>query len=153
MPCNTAHYFAPAVIDAVKIPFISIVESTVAEIKANFPDARRILPIATIGTKTGRVYENVLLREGYEAMEMPEDIQAEVMYAIYDGVKKGQTAEVLPAFKKTLERIEAELKPDLMIAACTEIPILMEHITTKTPTVDATMALARAAVKFAKSSI
>ena len=38
---------------------------------------------------------------------------------------------------------------DVLIAGCTEIPILVPHIKSKIPVVDATLELALAAVKFA----
>lgn len=149
MPCNTAHAFAPGIKTAVNVPIISIIESAVAELKADYPNTKTVIPIATVGTKAAKLYENALKAAGFTVMDLPEDLQANVTSAIYDGVKKGRTAEVLPMFQQTLDRITAELKPDAMIAGCTEIPILMEHARSSIPVVDATLALAKAAVKFA----
>ena len=150
MPCNTAHYFADSAFSDIKIPLISIVESALSELKRVAPDAKTVIPISTTGTKAGKMYENALARDGYTVLELPQDIQNDIMSAIYDGVKKGRTAEVLPMFQKTLDTIARELKPDAMIAACTEIPILMEHAKSDIPVIDATLALAKAAVDFAK---
>lgn len=149
MPCNTAHHFAKAFTGEVKIPFLSIVDAAIAELKVIAPNAKTVLPIATVGTKAAKVYENSLLAAGYTVCELPENLSANVMSAIYDGVKKGRTEELLPLFQQTLDEIGKIIQPDVMIAACTEIPILMESAKTMIPMVDATSALARAAVNFA----
>ncbi|MDR2883852.1 MAG: amino acid racemase [Deferribacteraceae bacterium] len=148
MPCNTAHYFLPRIKLQVDMPFISIIDSAVAEVATIAPHAKSVLPISTTGTKSTRLYEDALLAAGYTVPETPKDIQDEIMYCIYEGVKKGETLQVVNRFQRAIEYIDSEIKPDVLISACTEIPILMPHITTNTPTVDATLALARAGILF-----
>jgi len=59
MPCNTAHYFVEDIRKATPLPFISIVESTLNEIKSSFENSKNIGLLATDGTIIGRVYHKV----------------------------------------------------------------------------------------------
>ncbi|MDR2860839.1 MAG: amino acid racemase [Elusimicrobiota bacterium] len=151
MACNTAHYFLPILMKEVKIPFISIIESAVNELKSSLPFAKNIAVLSTTGTKKSKIYDNALLQNGYNVLEISQDIQEEIMSAVYDGVKKGQTENFVDMFQKTIDKISDTLKPDVFICACTEIPILMNFIVPKIEVIDATSALAKAAVKFAKN--
>ena len=149
MPCNTAHYFLPVIKSSINVPFISIIDSAVAEIKRITPNAKTVLPISTTGTKSTKLYENALAVAGYTVPEIPANIQEEIMHCIYEGVKKGKTTEVKDRFQKVLDDIKKDVKPDAMIAACTEIPILMPYVHTDISVADATLALAKAGVAFA----
>jgi aspartate racemase len=149
MPCNTAHAFLLRLKAVVKLDFISIIDASVAAVKEIAPQAKTVLPLITTGTKAAGLYENGLIAAGYSVIDLPDDLQANVMSAIYDGVKKGHTAELLPLYQATLDRIATELRPDVLLAGCTEIPILMAQAKTQIPVVDATLELARAAVRFA----
>ena len=42
MPCNTAHFFVDDIRKNINVPFISIVESVLKDIKKNQRDAKRI---------------------------------------------------------------------------------------------------------------
>ena len=79
---------------------------------------------------------------------MPEKIENNIMDCIYKGVKAGKTEEYSRLFQQCVDEI-ADLGADLLIAGCTEIPLLMPYVKTKLPVIDATYELASAAVKFA----
>lgn len=149
MPCNTAHYFLTEVQKHTKLPFISIIDSAVEELK-NIKNAKNVFVMATIGTNKSKVYETKLVEEGYNVLALPQDVQDDLMTCIYDGVKQGKTDDYLPLFHSVLTRLES-LKPDAMFAACTEIPLLMEKSSSGVPVVDATLALAKNCVKFGMS--
>lgn len=152
MPCNTAHYFIPEISKHINIPFISMVDSAVDTLKKDYPGAKKIIPISTTGTKATRIYEDALIKAGYTLIDLPEGVMDKIMYAIYEGVKKGKTDDVVDLFQETLISI-AGFNPDALIAACTEIPILMQYVTSPVPIIDATESLAKAGVLFAKGSI
>lgn len=148
MPCNTAHYFADDILKEVSIPLIHIVKATAEAIKANFPDARKIGLFATTGTRQGKVYETTLNKYGFEVVEFSKELEDRVMACIYDGVKAGKTAEYAPIFEQCVQE-GASLGAEVMIAGCTEIPILLPYIESQVPFTDPTLELAKAAVKFA----
>ncbi|MDR3048425.1 MAG: amino acid racemase [Elusimicrobiota bacterium] len=149
MPCNTAHFFLPDIKREIGLPFISIIDSAINDLKEFYPKAIRIAILATTGTKAAKIYDEPLIKDGKQVLDFSKEIQDNIMAAIYDGVKKGKAKEASIDFQKTINKIENDLKPDVFIAACTEIPILMQYAVSKTPVIDATMSLAKAAVKYA----
>lgn len=148
MPCNTAHYFAKDIENIVNIPLIHIVKCSAEAVKNNYPKTKKIGLIATTGTIKAGVYGNILKEYGFETIDLPEKIENNIMDCIYKGVKAGKTEEYSRLFQQCIDEI-ADLGADLLIAGCTEIPLLMPYVKTKLPVIDATYELASAAVKFA----
>lgn len=151
MACNTAHYFAKDIENSINIPFIHIVKTSVKAIKNNYPKAKNIILIATDGTKKGNVYEDILLKDNFNIVSFDDNIQKDIMSCIYDGVKAGKTSKYISLFQKCIDKI-CELQPDIIIAACTEISILFNHIKCDLPVIDATLELAKESVKFSLKS-
>ncbi len=147
MPCNTAHFFAKDIEKEVSIPLIHIVKSTAEAIKNKYPKANKIGLIATTGTLKSGVYANILKDYGYHIIELDERLENDIMDCIYKGVKAGKTEEYVPLFQKCVDKI-TDMGADVLIAGCTEIPILVPHIKSKIPVVDATLELALAAIAF-----
>lgn len=147
MPCNTAHFFAKDIEKEVSIPLIHIVKSTAEAIKNKYPKANKIGLIATTGTLKSGVYANILKDYGYHIIELDERLENDIMDCIYKGVKAGKTEEYVPLFQKCVDKIK-DMGADVLIAGCTEIPILVPHIKSKIPVVDATLELALAAIAF-----
>lgn len=147
MPCNTAHFFAKDIEKEVSIPLIHIVKSTAEAIKNKYPKANKIGLIATTGTLKSGVYANILKDYGYHIIELDERLENDIMDCIYKGVKAGKTEEYVPLFQKCVDKI-MDMGADVLIAGCTEIPILVPHIKSKIPVVDATLELALAAIAF-----
>ena len=127
MPCNTAHYFAKDIENIVNIPLIHIVKCSAEAVKNNYPKTKKIGLIATKGTIKAKIYNNILKDYGFETLTLEE----------YSRL-----------FQQCIDEI-ADLGADLLIAGCTEIPLLMPYVKTKLPVIDATYELACAAVKFA----
>lgn len=148
MPCNTAHYFAKDIENIVNIPLIHIVKCSAEAVKNNYPKTKKIGLIATTGTIKAGVYGNILKDYGFEIITLPEKIENNIMDCIYKGVKAGKTEEYSRLFQQCIDEI-ADLGADLLIAGCTEIPLLMPYVKSKLPVIDATYELACAAVKFA----
>lgn len=147
MPCNTAHFFAKDIEKEVSIPLIHIVKSTAEAIKNKYPKANKIGLIATTGTLKSGVYANILKDYGYHIIKLDERLENDIMDCIYKGVKAGKTEEYVALFQKCVDKI-TDMGADVLIAGCTEIPILVPHIKSKIPVVDATLELALAAIAF-----
>jgi len=148
MPCNTAHFFVEDIRKNINVPFISIVESVLKDIKENYTDVKRIGLLATEGTIAGRVYHRIFEKEGYTIIVPEKNIQRKVMDVIY-AVKAGKIKEKVETLNECIK--ELERKTDILITACTEIPILTPYIESKVPIIDATLSLAKRVVEFALS--
>lgn len=144
MPCNTAHYFVPELRRRISLPFLHIAEATLASMDPA-QHGKRIGVLETRGTRAAGIYRHALEAAGYQAVE-PDEVQAaQLMRCIYEGAKAGKTAEYAPFLNDTVSAMAA----DSFILACTEIPLFLPYWKDPRPVVDATDALARAAVAFA----
>lgn len=142
--CNTAHYFAPRLEEECGINILHIAKIATKAISTNFPNAKKIAVIATTGTTKAKIYEDELIANGFECVQIPENLLSNIMDCIYKGAKANNLEAYISLFNETIERIEA----DAYIAACTEIPLFLPYADKKDKFVDATLELAKAAVKF-----
>ncbi len=148
MPCNTAHYFIEDLRMKVRLPFISIIDSTVERIKTVFPMARKIGLLATRGTTESGIYHRALTAAGLETLQTDESFKQDVMDVIYT-VKAGRPEEAVGLFNDCVRRLQAA-GADVLIAGCTEIPLLLPHLDRSVNFVDPTLTLAEKIVAFAR---
>jgi aspartate racemase len=145
IPCNTAHYFHGEVSSAVSIPVLHMMRETASElVKAG---VKSVGLLASDGTIKSGLYHKALLAVGIKVL-VPRD-NSEVMAAIYS-VKSGEFTESTKKAKKAATDLIAE-GAEAIIAGCTEIPLILRDGDLSKPVVDATQALARAAVREALS--
>ena len=142
--CNTAHYFADKLIKECDINVLHIASIAVDAIKRDHPSAKKIAVIATTGTTKAKIYEDKLVANNLECVRIPDDLMQNIMDCIYKGAKANNLRSYVELFNETISKIDA----DVYIAACTEIPLFLPFADKKDKFVDATLELAKAAVKF-----
>ncbi len=147
MPCNTAHYFAAAICEQIPIPLISMIDCVLYEILNKYPDTRHIGLLATSGTIKSGVYNKAFENENLSTLPLTDNFQKRVMDVIYS-VKSGNQDKVTSIFQDCITDLESQ-NVDLIIAGCTELPLLVPEITSTIPILDPTRILAKAVVKFA----
>jgi aspartate racemase len=127
MPCNSAHAFAAAIVAAAgAVPFVDLIETTVAATRERLPGVQRVGLLATDGTLAARLYHDAYARAGIEALAPLDDDQVGVMAAIY-AVKRGGANEAeLARLRLACERL-VERGAEALIAGCTEIPLLVRE--------------------------
>lgn len=145
--CNTAHYFAEEIEQKSNVKIIHIAKIATKALKERFPLAKNIAIIATNGTKTAKIYDNILEQMDLNSIKIEENIQNNIMSCIYNGVKANKVIEYSELFANSIHSIKA----DAFIAACTEIPILLQFLNKelKNKFIDATEELAKEAIKYA----
>ncbi len=166
--CNTLHAFlpdlegpeeVPGIITELKnrglesVPIININTASVQAIQRFAPDVKKVGVLATTGTVNFKIYQNALEQAGLEAVVPADDIQEEVMEAIY-GTKTGKGVKNLQAtqnefpeakalFLKAWRHLEAR-GAEVAILGCTEIPLAITEA--DGPFVDASLILAGSAI-------
>ncbi|MDF1586529.1 cysteate racemase [Marinimicrococcus flavescens] len=149
MACNTAHFYEAGIRAGVRVPFVSIVEETCTALARRLPGARRFGVLAAGGCRQAGLYEKALRRHGFEPVVTDEPEQArfmELMYAIKAGERGGAVAEGMRALGEALIARGAEA----VIAACTEVPLVLGEGDLSRPLVDSTAILAEATVAYGK---
>ncbi len=146
IPCNTSHYYINELRKEIEIPIVNMIELTALKLKnMNF---RRIGLLATTGTIKTRLYQDALMKEGMKAIIPPEDLQNEVMSAIYDYIKAGN----LKTGRKIVLRVAKELiknGAEAILCGCTEISLVLKEGDLSVPVIDPLELLAKEAVKLA----
>ncbi len=137
--CNTAHYFYEDIVRAVSVKVLHIAREVKVYVEKR--GVHRVLVLATDGTRVARIYDEVAPEVLY-----PDEIhQRFVMDAIYS-LKAGRYDDARSAFLKVLDYAE-RLDVDAVILGCTELPVIAGRVETGINLIDATLVLARAAVR------
>ncbi len=139
MACNAAHAWQDEIEAAISVPFLSIIDAVVQEALQHAP--QRVGLLAADATIAADLYGRAFARHGVLAVH-PD--QARFMQLLYR-IKSGDTGAEVQAGMRALADSLAEI--DVLIAACTEVPIVLKdyHL----PYIDSSAALARAVLKFA----
>jgi aspartate racemase len=149
MPCNTAHAFAPDIRAATPIPLLSMIEETCAALVGRFPGVREVGVLAAFGCRQARLYETALAARGVAALSLDEARQTrfmELVYAIKAGDRGPRIKAGMVEFGETLIAMGAEA----VVAACSEVPLVLGGGDLSRPLLDSTAVLAEATVACAR---
>jgi len=125
MPCNSAHAFADAVRAAAgPVPFLDLIETTVAATRERLPGVAAVGLLATDGALAARLYQDAFEAAGVHALVPLGDDQRTVMDAIY-AVKRGAVDDAVRARLRLVAERLAAAGAEAIVAACTEVPLLM----------------------------
>lgn len=149
IPCVSAHFFLDELLSKSPLPILSIFEATVAQIRTSFPRLERVGLMGTTGTILGGRFQASLEQTGLHTLIPDEQGQEQVMYAIYS-VKDSQALEKREkgrflAMEAALELVKRGAQ--LIVAGCTELPLVLKAEELPVPLVDPLVALARAAIR------
>lgn len=141
MPCNTAHAHAGLIQRASGLPLIDMIGLGAAAAAAT--GARRA---GVLGTKGAiRLYREYLAARAMGLVTLPPDAQEAFMATIYR-IKAGDIGEEVRAeMRAHAEALRAE-GAEVMIAGCTEVPLVMGPRDTRLELVDPGELLARKSV-------
>jgi aspartate racemase len=145
--CNSAHAWADDIRGSTRIPLVSMIDATVATIARDHPGVRRVGLLAADACLEADLYQTPLREAGLDVL-VPAD-QPALMALIY-GVKAGETG---PAARAGMAAVAGDLVARgaaLIVAACTEVPLLLSPADCAVPLVDSTDALVRALIAEAR---
>lgn len=149
MPCNTAHAFEAEIASAISAIWVSIVESTSAEAVQRVANVQSVGLLAAQGTLDADLYERAMARWGVRTLRLAEADQAAFMSLLWR-IKGGDAgAEVRAGMHRLGEALVAD-GAQAVIAACTEVPLVLGDGDLAVPVVDSSAALAQAVVAAAR---
>ena len=144
MPCNTAHAQAAA-IRKVGLPFIDmIVETTEAALSATGEVApKKVGVLATPGGEA--LYTRSLQAKGCKIVRLTGPDRETFMACVY-AVKRGDTSDAPRAEMRRLAAALVGAGAEVVIAGCTEVPLLLNAEDVSVPLVDSAEVLAQSCV-------
>lgn len=148
MPCNTAHAWQHRVVAAVTVPFISIVDESVSQAIADAGAGGAIGLLTTPGCFAAGLYQKAVADADRQLVEQTETELDESMRLI-DRIKAGdKSPDVADGLRQLADRL-IDRGAAAIIAACTELPLVLEHSMSSVPLIASTDALARKTVALA----
>lgn len=146
MPCNTAHAFRTAIVDHVDIPVIDMICEVVERVATSWQRADTVGVLATTGTINAWLYQHAFARVGINVV-IPDDVTQDDVDGVIRAVKAGRRerhlAEVLARVGETLGASGA----GMIVAGCSEIPLVLGGIECSVPLIDSTLVLADAVLR------
>jgi aspartate racemase len=151
IPCNTAHAFVGRIQPALRVPILNMLTCTADYLRETFPGLREVGVLATSGTLASRVYEQALDARGFVQIAPSAASQARLMNAIYGprGAKAGHlSGECCDDLAAAVDDLVAQ-GVQVIVLACTELPLLAYPGGRVVRLVDPTDVLARRCVAHA----
>jgi aspartate racemase len=143
-PDNTIHHAYDLVVPHSPLPWLHIVDEVAAVAKAR--EYRKLAITGTKYTMEGTVYQQKLPAAGFEYLVPEAEERAKIDQIIMDELVNGIfTDESRTYFQQVIGRMSHE-GCDAVVLGCTEIPLLIDDVTSPLPTLDSTRILARAAL-------
>lgn len=151
MVCNTAHVFLDGVHAATTIPFVSIIDESIAEIDRLDGEARIVGLMATDGCLDTGIYQRAIEASGRTAV-VPDTAGKTKLMSLIDAIKGGNKGADITM---EMQAVAAELVAQgaqVIVGGCTEIPIVFEGDDFVVPVISSTNVLAQRTVALALGS-
>lgn len=145
MPCNTAHHWHARLARSSAVPVLHIADAVAEVLVAAGAGSMRVALMATRGTLAAGIYRERLAGVVGRLVVPPEPTQALIDGAIA-AVKRGDAACAREGAHEAGRRLAGE-GAELLLLACTELPIALGDGPPAVPAIDATEALAHACVR------
>ena len=122
MACNTTDAWEKDIRAAISVPFLSIIDETVKVVADLRPEAVGVL--AGDACVAAGLYQNALKAAGVKCIMPDASTQKSLMELIYR-IKSGDTGDTSRRVAATIARKLEALGAEVIIAGCTEIPIVL----------------------------
>jgi aspartate racemase len=149
MACNTAHAYAADIKAAIGVPFVSLIDETAAALAARHTMAKRAGLLAGTGCLNAKIYQDALSAHGVQAVLLDTESQARFMELLYR-IKRGDVSDAARAEMRSLADILIAAGAEVVVAACTEVPLVLAQHEVAVPLVDSTAVLVERTLAYAR---
>lgn len=143
-PCNTAHHFLPVVARAARMRTIDMIDATMAQ--ASKAGAARVGILATRGTRAARLYDAAGVRYGVRTIYPDVATQHRFVDRAISLVKQADDRALAGRLLSGAGATLCGAGADLLITACTELPLVSGDLARATTVIDSVDCLAAACV-------
>jgi aspartate racemase len=148
MACNTAHAFEADIVAAIGVPFVSMIDEACDACERAYPGSR-IGVLAAQGCIDAGLYQNAFARRGRGVVLLATDDQLRFMNLLIR-VKQGDLSNEVTSTMQRLGELLIAAGADIVVAACTEVPLVLRDGDLSRPLFDPTMNLAQRCVQYAR---
>ena len=123
IPCNTAHYYLPAIQAAVDVPVADMIGVSIARIRRDLGTKPRIGLLASPAVKLTGLFERRCSEAGIDVL-WPDGAHAAAVLAVIRAVKAGHVnATQMAAYRTAAKALVAD-GVGCLIIACTELSVV-----------------------------
>lgn len=141
MPCNTAHGFCDLAVEKITIPFVSIIVETVAAVRDVDPEAATVGILATDACLKAGLYQSAIHDAGMKILLPSPSEQEKVMRLVFR-IKAGDQSSDVAHEMSNIANSLIQHGTDVLIAGCTEIPLVLSPERMTVPCISSTDVLA-----------
>ncbi len=149
MACNTAHAYEAEIRSALKKPFVSLIDEVVDEVRTTNHDAKRVGILATQGSRDAKIFATAFSKYGIDVLQLNEASQLRFMDNLYL-IKSGDRSKTIHVAMQQFGEELVAMGADILIAGCTEVPLVLSNGDNTKPMIDSTDVLARRCVAYAR---
>lgn len=149
MACNTAHAYEAEIRAALAIPFVSLIAETAGVMRTRHAEVKRAGILATTTCLDGRLYQDALAKDGVESLTLDAEGLQRFMTLLYE-IKRGNVSDAARAEMKALADLLIAGGAEGVIAACTEVPLVLNQGDIARPLVDTTAVLVERTLAYAR---
>jgi aspartate racemase len=146
VPCNTAHAFLATVEEQIGVPIVHMIDQAVRVVVEHAPRPRRVGLLATTGTVRAGLYQDWFARAGVDVVLPTSNEQEDLVASAIQAVKAGRRGREVTGLLADAGQRLARRGAQVLISACTEIPLVFDERHTSLPVIDPTWVLAHAVV-------
>lgn len=146
MACNAAHAYQSEIEAASGLRLISIVDEAVSAVARFVAAGSGVGVLAAAGTLDAGLYRDALTSQGLSAIEPGGELRQRFMDLLYR-IKAGDTGEAARAGMAAIATALVERGARVLVAGCTEVPLVLSAGDVGVPLVDAGLELAAAVVR------
>lgn len=148
MVCNTAHAFENDIRGAIKIPFISIIDEVVAKLTDSWGDKTKVGVMAAQGCLNAQLYQRALSRAGFDVV-LWNELELEHFMSLLYRIKAGERNKTIHQEMKALANNLIENGAQILLAGCTEIPLVLHEDDLSVPLLASTDILVTSVIDYA----
>lgn len=149
MACNTAHAYEADIRAALTKPFVSLIDEVVDEVRRHHPAAKRVGVLATQGSRDARIFSPAFAQHGIGVVQLDDAAQARFMEFLYRIKAGDRSKDVREGMQQLGEELVA-MGADILIAGCTEVPLVLQQGDNTKIMIDPTDVLAKRCVIYAR---
>lgn len=147
MPCNTAHYYLPAIAASVGIPVLDMVQLSVGKVSAAGP--RRVGVLASPAVRLVGLYKARMEQAGLDVI-FPRREDEEKLLGVIKAVKAGRLGGEQRQDYAGVAQALVRAGADALLVACTEFSVIGPPAGVGCPVIDALDALVEATIATAR---
>jgi len=123
MPCNTAHYYLPAIARSVRIPLLDMVALSIENLGGEGSKLARVGVLASPAVRLVGLFEARLAADGY-ATVWPEREDEDALLGIIRAVKAGRVEQGHRKQYADIVSRMSDANADAFLVACTELSVM-----------------------------